>query len=74
MSRIICPCVECEHRARGSNVCQAGRVVLAERFMHTVHEGYQHFWVCKSYKENGYYNNFIKDLRAALGDSEEETN
>ena len=74
MSRIICPCVECEHHARGSNVCQAGRVVLAERYLHTLHEGTQHVWVCKYYKDNGRYNSFQKFLRTIVGDPEEESN
>lgn len=74
MPSIICPCVECAHRAKKTNYCTADKIILAERYLHTLHEGTQHVWVCKYYKDNGLYNQFQQFLRTIVGDPQEEEN
>lgn len=74
MPSVICPCVDCVHHPKRSNHCSAEKINLSERWMHTDSGDFQHFLVCKAFKANNKYNQFIYDLRMALGDPEEESN
>lgn len=49
MSKIICPCAECDHNGE-HYVCNADKVEFKYRNMATVNEGRVDMWVCKQYK------------------------
>lgn len=69
---VICPCYECIHHASKSNYCHAGKINLSEAYLHTVHEGFQHVWRCRTYESNERYNEFYQQLKSILNDTEEE--
>lgn len=51
MSKIICASSDCEYLGI-NNRCLLSNVTLSEHFIHTVHEGLQHFWRCKQYEKS----------------------
>lgn len=51
MSEIICAAIDCEH-IDDMNCCRLKEISLSEHFIHTVHEGVQHFWQCKQYEKS----------------------
>ena len=46
MSEITCAAIDCEH-IDDMNCCRLKEISLSEHYIHTVHEGLQHFWRCK---------------------------
>jgi hypothetical protein len=48
MPTVYCPAVECKHHCK-NNKCKAKAVTLNESWVHTVHQGFKQFWVCKQF-------------------------
>lgn len=55
MPKILCPCYECVHHAKTVNKCMAKEISLREGHWHTLNEGLQQFWQCKSYEPQEWY-------------------
>ena len=51
MSKITCAAIDCEH-IDDMNCCRLKEISLSEHYIHTVHEGLQHFWKCKMYEKS----------------------
>lgn len=51
MSEITCAAIDCEH-IDDMNCCRLKEISLSEHYIHTVHEGLQHFWQCKMYEKS----------------------
>lgn len=51
MSKITCAAIDCEH-IDDYNCCRLKEISLSEHYIHTVHEGLQHFWRCKMYEKS----------------------
>lgn len=51
MSEITCAAIDCEH-IDDMNCCRLKEIKLSEHYVHTVHEGLQHFWTCKMYEKS----------------------
>lgn len=51
MSKITCAAIDCEH-IDDMNRCRLKEISLSEHYIHTVHEGLQHFWRCKMYEKS----------------------
>ena len=51
MSEITCAAIDCEH-IDDMNCCRLKGISLSEHYIHTVHEGLQHFWRCKMYEKS----------------------
>lgn len=65
MSEIICAAIDCEH-IDDMNCCRLKEIRLSEHYIHTVHEGLQHFWRCKMYepsKRTRLFTEFLKGLK-----------
>lgn len=46
---IICTSSDCKHLGI-NNRCLLSNVTLSDHYIHTVHEGFQHFWQCKQHE------------------------
>lgn len=51
MNEITCAAIDCEH-IDDMNCCRLKEINLSEHFIHTVHEGLQHFWRCEKYEKS----------------------
>ena len=51
MSEIICAAVDCAH-VDDYNCCRLNKVTFNEHYVHTVHNGLQHFWTCNMYEKS----------------------
>ena len=47
---VICASVDCKYIDEEANCCRLREIKLSEHYMHTVNEGFQHFWRCKQYE------------------------
>lgn len=52
MPRIKCASVECKWNNDSSMCTYKGTLLLADTYMNTVNEGYQHFHRCKMYEKS----------------------
>jgi hypothetical protein len=62
MPTVYCAAVECKHHCK-NNKCKAKAVTLNESWVHTVHQGFKQFWVCKQFEESEQ----AKEIMKALG-------
>lgn len=51
MSKITCAAIDCKY-IDDMNCCRLKEISLSEHYIHTVHEGLQHFWRCKMYEKS----------------------
>jgi len=51
MGEITCAAIDCKH-IDDHNRCRLKKISLSEHYIHTVHEGLQHFWKCKMYEKS----------------------
>ena len=51
MSEVLCAAIDCKHIA-DYNCCRLNEISLSEHYIHTVHEGLQHFWTCNMYEKS----------------------
>lgn len=49
MSKITCTAIDCKH-IDDMNCCRLNEINLSDHYIHTVHEGLQHFWQCKQHE------------------------
>ena len=64
MARIVrCPAVECIHNADGGR-CAARNLTLAQRNIHTVHEGRLTLFECKAYEQTEEYRQLMQILES----------
>lgn len=49
MAKVFCSSSECVHNKSG--LCISKGIFLADKHMHTVHEGFKHMHLCKTYEE-----------------------
>ena len=64
---INCSCTECKYRSPFSKVCQAGKITLTDREVHTK-DGYMMIWICDHYTPTGTLTELQKAFRRALQD------
>lgn len=68
---VICASVDCKHIDSEANCCRLKEIKLSEHYMHTVHEGLQHFWRCKQYEmseeSQRIYDQFLDKMKQKLG-------
>ena len=69
MTTILCGSIGCKYHGDG-NVCQCEKVLLNERYAHTMFDGLGHFWKCMSFEES----DEVKLLEKMFFKSEGETN
>ena len=50
MAKVFCASSECIHNKSG--LCRSKGIYLADKHMHTVHEGFKHLHLCKTYEES----------------------
>jgi len=68
---INCSCTECKYRSPFSKVCQAGKITLTDREVHTK-DGYMMIWICDHYTPTGTLTELQKAFRRALHDDSAE--
>ena len=49
MPKIVCSAIECKYNS-DRHLCTANNIKLRDSYVHTVHEGFQHYNTCLNYE------------------------
>ena len=62
MPKVLCAAMECKFHSTSDNYCRAREINLADNYVHTVHDGPQHYNRCRTYEPSSNYEELTKQF------------
>ena len=72
MPKVWCASIECKHNK--NNQCKAKEINLAERNLHTVHEGFKRTWDCRCFAMDEETKRMFEKIKKHFADVEGKDN